>query len=90
MDLGNGLHTNLLWNKASVNRLEIQFNEATDIYRMRFYCMTISKHFEIKMEDISVYEGVYCDIRGEGSGETGLNLLPYILEIQLLFKMSMP
>jgi hypothetical protein len=62
IDLGNGLRMNLSRNKTSANRLEILLNEATDTYRMRFYRMTVSKHFDVKTKDIAVYEGVYCDM----------------------------
>lgn len=62
IDLGNGLRMNLSRNKTSANRLEILLDEATDTYRMRFYRMTVSKHFDVKTKDIAVYEGVYCDM----------------------------
>lgn len=62
MDLGNGLRMNLSRNKTSANRLEILLDEATDTNRMRFYRMTVSKHFDVKTKDIAVYEGVYCDM----------------------------
>ena len=62
IDLGNGLRMNLSRNKTSANRLEILLDEATDTYRMHFYRMTVSKHFDIKTKDIAVYEGVYCDM----------------------------
>ena len=32
---------------------------------MRFYRMTVSKHFEVKTKDIAVYESVYCDMLEE-------------------------
>ncbi len=62
IDLGNGLRMNLSRNKTSANRLEILLDEPTDTYRMRFYRMTVSKHFDIKTKDIAVYKGVYCDM----------------------------
>ena len=61
MDLGDGVRMNLSRNKTSANRLAITLDKETDTYRMRFYRMTVSKHFEVKTKDIAVYEGVYCD-----------------------------
>ena len=60
MDLGDGVRMNL-----SANRLTITLDKETDTYRMRFYRMTVSKHFEVKTKDIAVYEGVYCDMLEE-------------------------
>lgn len=65
MDLGDGVRMNLARNKTSANRLAITLDKGTDTYRMQFYRMTVSKHFEVKTKDIAVYEGVYCDILEE-------------------------
>ena len=65
MDLGDGVRMNLSRNKTSANRLAITLDKETDTYRMRFYRMTVSKHFEVKTKDIAVYEGVYCDMLEE-------------------------
>lgn len=64
IDLGGG-RMNLSRNKTSANRLTITLDKETDTYRMRFYRMTVSKHFEVKTKDIAVYEGVYCDMLEE-------------------------
>ena len=64
MDLGDG-RMNLSRNKTSANRLTITLDEETDTYRMRFYRMTVGKHFEVRTKDIAVYEGVYCDMLEE-------------------------
>lgn len=65
MDLGDGVRMNLARNKTSANRLAITLDKGTDTYRMQFYRMTVSKHFEVKTKDIAVYEGVYCDMLEE-------------------------
>ena len=65
MDLGDGVRMNLSRNKTSANRLTITLDEETDTYRMRFYRMTVGKHFEVRTKDIAVYEGVYCDMLEE-------------------------
>ena len=65
IDMGNGVRMNLSRNKTSANRLAITLDKETDTYRMRFYRMTVSKHFEVKTKDIAVYEGVYCDMLEE-------------------------
>ena len=57
-DLGNGLLMSLAKNTTSANRLEIIYDEGTDLYNMRFY----RKTFESKTKDIAKYEGVYCDM----------------------------
>ncbi|MFG6341184.1 MAG: hypothetical protein K1V70_03380 [Alistipes sp.] len=59
IDFGDGVRMNLSRNKTSANRLAITLNKETDIYRKRFYRMTVCKHFEVKTKDITVYEGVY-------------------------------
>ncbi|HJG89326.1 hypothetical protein [Barnesiella viscericola] len=62
-DLGNGLLMNLAKNTTSANRLEIIYDEVTDLYNMRFYRKTFSKKtFESKTKDIAKYEGVYFDM----------------------------
>lgn len=65
MDFGDGVRMNLARNKTSANRLAITLDKGTDTYRMQFYRMTVSKHFEVKTKDIAVYEGVYCDMLEE-------------------------
>lgn len=65
MNLGDGVRMNLARNKTSANRLAITLDKGTDTYRMQFYRMTVSKHFEVKTKDIAVYEGVYCDMLEE-------------------------
>jgi len=65
MDLGNGLRMNLARNKTSANRLEITLDKGTDTYQMRFYRMTVSKHFEVKITEIATYDMVYCDMLEE-------------------------
>ena len=65
MDLGDGVRMNLSRNKTSANRLTITLDEETDTYRMRFYRMTVGKHFEVRTKYIAVYEGVYCDMLEE-------------------------
>lgn len=57
-DLGNGLLMSLAKNTTSANRLEIIYDEVTDLYNMRFY----RKTFESKTKDIAKYEGVYFDM----------------------------
>lgn len=62
-DLGNGLLMSLVKNTTSANRLEIIYDEVTDLYNMRFYRKTFSKKtFESKTKDIAKYEGVYFDM----------------------------
>lgn len=62
-DLGNGLLMSLAKNTTSANRLEIIYDEVTDLYNMRFYRKTFSKKtFESKTKDIAKYEGVYFDM----------------------------
>ena len=65
VNLGNGLRMNLARNKTSANRLEIQLDEGTDTYRMRFYQMKVSKHFDVKITTIAEYDTVYCDMLEE-------------------------
>lgn len=65
LDLGDGIRINLSRNKTSANRLTIMLDKETDTYRMRFYRMTVRKHFEVKTKDFAVYEGVYCDMLEE-------------------------
>ena len=65
MNLGDGVRMNLSRNKTSANRLTITLDKETDTYRMRFYRMTVGKHFEVRTKDIAVYEGVYCDMLEE-------------------------
>ena len=64
-DLRHGDRNNLPRDKTPANRLTITLDEETDTYRMRFYRMTVGKHFEVRTKDIAVYEGVYCDMLEE-------------------------
>ena len=65
-DLGNGLLMSLAKNTTSANRLEIIYDEGTDLYNMRFYRKTFSKKtFECKTKNIATHEGVYCDMLEE-------------------------
>ena len=61
-DMGNGLRMNLARNKTSANRLDIIYDGGTDLYTLRFYRKTFSKKtFEVKVNDIAKYEGIYFD-----------------------------
>lgn len=63
VNLGNGLLMSLTRNKTSANRLEILYNEDSDLYNMRFYRKTFNKKtFESKTKDIAKYEEVYFDM----------------------------
>lgn len=65
-DMGNGLRMNITRNKTSANRLVITYDEDADLYNMRFYRQTFSKKtFEVKTKDISIHEGIYCDMLEE-------------------------
>lgn len=61
ISLENGLRMNLARNKTSANRLEIKHEQGTDTYQMRFYRMSVSKHFNIKITDIAIIEAVEYD-----------------------------
>ncbi len=66
INLGNGLRMSLGRNKASVNRLEIIYDEGADLYNLRFYRQSFSrKTFEYKVKNIKTYEGIYCDMLEE-------------------------
>ena len=63
INLGNGLRMSLSRNKTSANRLEIIYDEGSDIYDLRFYRQSINhKTFEVKTKDIKTIDGVYCDM----------------------------
>lgn len=49
-------------NKTSANRLKIILDEDTDTYTMYFYRQTLTKYADIRVKEISKYEGVYFDM----------------------------
>lgn len=49
-------------NKTSANRLKIILDEDTDTYTMYFYRQTLTKYADIRVKEITKYEGVYFDM----------------------------
>lgn len=73
IDMGNGLRMNLSRNKTQANRLEITLDEALDLYTLRFYKQSTTKHFEVKIKEIASFDMVFFDMLEEMFTEvTGL------------------
>ena len=58
----NGLCMSLTRNKTCANRLEITYDEGSDLYNMRFFRTAFYvKKVQTAEKDVEIFNGVYCD-----------------------------
>ena len=55
-DMGDGLRMNLARNKTHANRLQIEYDNGTDTYIMKFYKRIITKKLQVKLTEIAEFE----------------------------------